>query len=67
MSFEQRKLIILALWVASVFTVGIILTVDTPSLWIFVASLAIAPAALGSWLWHAPEVSMAQIIERHRR
>lgn len=58
---------VLALWVASVFTIGIIITVETPSLWILVTSLAIGPAAIANWLWNEPEVTLAQLIARHRR
>lgn len=67
MSFEQRKLMVLALWVASVSTIGLIFTVEIPSLWIVIATLAIGPAAIASWLWNAPEVTLSELIAKHRR
>ena len=67
MSFEQRKLMILAAWIATVATIGIVATIEDPSMWVFVGSAAVIPAAIANWLWHAPEVTMAELIAKYRR
>ena len=67
MTFDQRKLLVLSLWVASTLIIGIILTIDKPDLWLLVATVAVAPAVFGSWLWNAPPPTLAEIIARHRR
>lgn len=66
MTFDQRKVLVLAAWVATISTVGFIATIDVPAMWILVASLAIIPAAVGNWLWNAPVVSLSQLIHRSR-
>ena len=67
MTFEQTKFLVLSAWVASVITVGLILTVDRPSLWMVVASVAVIPASVASWLWTAPPVTLSQLIQRYRK
>ena len=67
MTFEQRKLLILSAWTATVATAGFIMTIERPSLWIFVAALAMVPAAIGNSLWNAPEMTMTQLIGKYRR
>ena len=66
MTFAQRKQLVLAAWVAAVAIVGLILTIDKPDLWMLVATLALAPAAIGNWLWNAPEATLSQLIARAR-
>lgn len=66
MSFAQRKQLVLTAWVATVIIVGIVFAIERPHLWMLVATLAIAPAAIGSWLWNAPEATLAQIIATER-
>ncbi|HEX6215582.1 MAG TPA: hypothetical protein VFZ38_12210 [Vicinamibacterales bacterium] len=67
MTFDQRKLLVLSLWVASALIIGIIVTIDKPDLWLLVATVAVAPALFGSWLWNAPPPTLSEIIARHRR
>lgn len=67
MSFAERKLLVLATWVATVAIVGLFLTIDKPDLWMLVAALALVPAAIGNWLWNAPEATLSQIIAAARR
>ena len=64
MTFAQRKLFVLAAWVATVMTVGLIFAIDKPGLWVFVASLAIIPVVFGTWLWEAPEPVVAKAPSR---
>jgi hypothetical protein len=66
MTFAQRKLLVLAAWVATVTIAGVILTVDKPELWILIAALALIPAAIGNWLWNAPEATLSQLIAAAR-
>ena len=66
MTFEQRKFLVLAAWVATVVTVGIIVAIDKPDFWMLVACLALVPAALASWLWNAPEATLSQLIAKAR-
>jgi hypothetical protein len=66
MSFAQRKHLVLASWVAVVAIVGVILAIDKPELWILVAGLALVPAAIGNWLWNAPEATLSQLIAAAR-
>ncbi len=66
MTFAQRKLLVLAAWIAAVATIGIILTIDKPDLWMSVAGLALIPAAMGNWFWDAPEVRLSQLIAKAR-
>ena len=66
MTFAQRKLVVLAAWVATVAVVGIILAVDRPELWMLVACFALIPAAIGNWFWQAPEATLSELIARAR-
>ena len=66
MTFDQRKLLILAAWVATVMTVGLILTIDKPNLWLAVAFVATMPAAIGNWLWNRPDPTLSELIARAR-
>ena len=66
MTFSQRKLLVLASWVATVVTVGMILAVDKPDLWLLVGFVALIPAMIGNWLWNAPEPTLAELIARGR-
>ena len=67
MTFDQTKFLVLSAWVATVITVGLILTADKPSLWIVVATIAVIPASVASWLWTAPPVTLSQLIQRYRK
>jgi len=67
MTFTERKLLILAAWVATVAIVGLILTINKPELWMLVATLALVPAAVGNWFWNAPELTLSEIIAAGRR
>ena len=62
MTFTERKLLILSAWVATVAIVGLILTIDRPYLWMMVSTVALAPAAIGNWLWNAPEATLSEVI-----
>jgi hypothetical protein len=66
MTFAQRKLIVLALWVTTVAVIGVIFAIDKPGLWILIAALALVPAAIGNWFWNAPEATLSQIIAAAR-
>ena len=66
MTFPQRKLLILAAWVATVMTVGLILTIERPNLWLLVASLAMIPAAVANWFWDQPDPTLSELIARAR-
>ena len=66
MTFAQRKTIVLAAWVATVAIVGLIFAVDKPDLWMLIATLALGPAAIGNWLWNAPEATLSQLIAKGR-
>ena len=67
MAFEQMKFLTLSLWVATVLTIGLIVTIDRPSLWVVVAAVAIIPASVASWLWTAPPVILLQLIQKYRK
>ena len=67
MTFDQRKLLVLSAWTATVATAGFIMTIETPSLWIFVAALAMIPAAIANSMWNAPELTLAQLIGKYRQ
>jgi len=67
MTFEQRKSLILAAWVAVVATAGFLITIDRPSLWLFVASAALIPPTVATWLWNAPQAALAPVIIKRRR
>ena len=66
MTFAERKLLVLAAWVATVAIIGLFLTIDKPDLWMLVAALALVPAAIGNWLWNAPEATLTQLIAAAR-
>jgi hypothetical protein len=66
MTFEQRKLLVLTAWVATVATVGLIITIDKPNLWLVVGVIATIPAAIGNWMWDAPDPTLSEIIARSR-
>ena len=67
MTFEQRKFLVLTLWVATALTIGIIATIDKPDLWFLVATVALGPAVFGNWLWNAPPPTLSEIVARYRR
>lgn len=66
MTFAQRKQLVLAAWIATVAIVGIIVAIDKPDFWMLVATVALAPAAIGDWLWNAPEATLSQLIAAER-
>jgi hypothetical protein len=66
MTFAQRKHLVLAAWVATVAIAGVILAIDKPDLWILFAAIALVPAAIGNWLWNAPEATLSQLIAAAR-
>jgi hypothetical protein len=66
MTFSQRKLLVLSAWVATVVTVGLILTVDRPNLWVLVGAVAMVPAAVANWFWDRPDPTLAELIARGR-
>jgi hypothetical protein len=66
MTFAQRKLLVLAAWAGTVVTVGVILAIDKPDLWLLIASLAIIPVVIGNWLWDGPEATLSELIVRAR-
>jgi hypothetical protein len=61
MTFDQRKVLVLAAWVATVATVGVILAIDKPDLWLLIACFALVPATIGNWFWNAPEPTLSQL------
>lgn len=66
MTFAERKLLTLAVWIATVAVAGLILTIDKPDLWILVSTLALAPAVVGHWFWNAPAPTLSQLIAEGR-
>jgi hypothetical protein len=52
--------------VATVAIAGVILAIDKPDLWILFAAIALVPAAIGNWLWNAPEATLSQLIAAAR-
>ena len=66
MTFDQRKLLVLAAWVATVATVGLILAINKPDLWLLIACFALFPAGIANWLWNAPEATLSQLIAKSR-
>ena len=66
MTFAQRKSLILAAWIATVAVVGVIVALDKPDLWMLVAMVALLPTAVASWLWNAPQPTLAQLIATAR-
>ena len=67
MTFEQRKVLILSAWMATIAVAGFVLTIESPSMWIFVAALAMIPAAIANSVWNAPELTMAQLVSKYRQ
>lgn len=61
MTFAERKILLLAAWVATVATAGIILAIRRPDLWMFVACVALVPAAIANWLWDAPDATLVPV------
>ena len=66
MTFAQRKLLVLAAWAGTVLTVGVVLGVDKPLLWVVVGSVAIIPVVISNWLWDAPEATLSELIVKAR-
>jgi hypothetical protein len=66
MTFAQQKRLVLAVWVAAIAVVGVILAIDKPELWILIGALALVPAAIGNWLWDAPQPTLSQLIAKAR-
>lgn len=57
---------VLAVWAAAVSTVGIIVAIDKPDLWLLVACFALIPPAVANWFWNAPEATLSQLIAKAR-
>ena len=66
MTFAQRKRLVLLGWVATVATVGMILAINRPDMWLVVACFAVVPAVIGNWFWDAPEATLSELIARSR-
>ena len=66
MTFDQRKRLVLAAWVATIAIVGLVFAVDKPDLWSLIAVLALAPSAIANWLWKAPPATVSQLIAAAR-
>ena len=66
MTFDQRKQLVLAAWVAMVAIIGVLFAVDKPDLWLLVAVLALAPSGIANWLWNAPSPTVSQLIAASR-
>ena len=66
MTFPQRKLLVLSAWVATIATVGLMVTIDTPDRWLLVAAIAMIPAGIANWLWDQPEPTLSELIARSR-
>ena len=66
MTFDQRKQLILAAWVATIAIIGVVFAVDKPDLWILIALLALAPSAIANWLWNAPPATVSQLVAAAR-
>ena len=66
MTFAQRKFLVLAAWVVTVMTAGLILTIDKPNLWVLVTVAATLPAVVGNWLWDPPDPTLSELIARSR-
>jgi hypothetical protein len=66
MTFDQRKVLVLAAWVTTLATVGLIFAIDNPDLWLLIACLALIPATVANWLWQAPEATLTQLIAKAR-
>ena len=67
MTFDQRKLLILSAWAAIISTTGIILTIERPTMWIFIACVALIPAAVANWLWTGPELTLSQLVRKQQQ
>lgn len=66
MTFAQSKLVVLAAWATTIVTIGLILAIDNPTLWVPIAILAIIPVTIASWLWDAPKPTLSQRIATPR-
>lgn len=66
MTFEHRKQLVLTSWIAAVIVIGVVVAIDKPDLWMLIAGLALAPAAIASWFWNAPEATLSQLIAAAR-
>jgi hypothetical protein len=66
MTFDQRKQLVLAAWVATVAIIGFVFAVDKPELWILFAVLAVVPSAIANSLWKAPPATVSQLIAAAR-
>lgn len=66
MTFDQRKQLVLAAWVATIAIIGVIFAIDKPGLWILIAGLALAPSVIANWLWNAPPPTVSQLIAAAR-
>ena len=66
MTFDQRKQLVLAAWVATIAIIGLVVAIDKPDLWILIAVLALAPTAIANWFWNAPPPTVAQLIATAR-
>lgn len=66
MTFNQRKQLVLAAWVATIAIIGVVFAVDKPGLWILFSVLALAPSAIANWFWNAPPRTVSQLIAAAR-
>jgi hypothetical protein len=66
MTFDQRKQLILAAWVATITIIGVVFAVDKPELWIVIAGFALAPTVIANWFWNAPPPTLSQLISAAR-
>lgn len=66
MTFDQRKQLVLAAWVATIAIIGVVFAVERPGLWILIAVLAFAPTAIANWFWNAPPATVSQLIAAER-
>lgn len=66
MTFDQRKQLILATWVATIAIAGVVLAIDKPDLWVLIAAFTFAPPAIANWLWNAPPATVSQLIATAR-
>lgn len=66
MTFRQRKLVVLAVWVCAVTMFGLIFTVDNPERWLVIAALAIIPVLIANRLWDEPEATLSELIAKGR-
>ena len=57
---------VLAVWVASVLTIGIVATIESPTMGLPVAMLAVIPATIANWLWNPRELTLAELAAKYR-